>query len=71
MVATERLPSPWDDHFTVLGIPAADDGDTLSVWPTGDYRLDLTVLPGEIRRTIAIGVRTLEAPTFELLPARP
>jgi hypothetical protein len=63
VISTARLPSPWDDHFTVIGIPTGQE-DILAVWPNGHYRLDLTVMPGEIERTIAIDVRTLDEPAL-------
>lgn len=58
VVSTTRLPSPWEDHFTILGMPTGSSAEMLAVWPAGDYRLDLTVSPGDLERTIAIRVRT-------------
>jgi hypothetical protein len=57
-VMTRRLPSRWDDHFTIVGIPTAESAETLSTWPTGDYLLELVVDPGAIKRTIVVTVRT-------------
>lgn len=47
-------PSPWPNHFAVLGVP--DGRGQLVVWGPGVYRLDLTFSPGGITRLIEIGV---------------
>jgi hypothetical protein len=57
-VSTRRLPSRWDDHFTIVGIPTTGTAETLSIWPTGDYLLEVVVAPGDLERTIVIHVRT-------------
>ncbi len=42
-------PSPWPDHFPVLGIRQPRDRRRLEVWPPGRYRLDLDTDPGRAR----------------------
>jgi hypothetical protein len=73
IVSTRRLPSRWDDHFTVIGIPTTESAETLSIWPPGDYLLELVVVPGDLERTIVIRVRTaadvVDDPVVELPPA--
>jgi hypothetical protein len=49
-------PSPWPSHFTVI---AVDDGfgtTRMAFWPPGRYRLDLTIEPGHIERSIEVRV---------------
>lgn len=70
VVPTTRLPSLWDDHFTVLAIPTSSSSTTLAVWPSGDYRLDLTVSPGNIERTIVIHVGTADVAVPQRAPDR-
>ncbi len=69
-VEVRRLPSKWDDHFTVLSLPAVAGSDGLADWPAGDYRLELSVSPGDIMQTIRIVVRTDVGPETPL-PAEP
>jgi hypothetical protein len=57
-IAITRLPSEWDDHFAVLGVPVDTFSDRLTDWPPGTYRLDITVDPGRITRTIQVNVMT-------------
>jgi hypothetical protein len=66
-VATEdvpltRLPSDWDDHFAVLGIPVAPGAERLVDWPPGHYRLAITVDPGRVTRTIEVQILTTPEP---------
>lgn len=61
-VALTRLPSDWDDHFAVLGIPVELGAERLVDWPSGRYRLAITVDPGRITRTIEILVLTTPEP---------
>ena len=58
-VPITRLPSDWDDHFAVLGIPVAGRSDRLTDWPRGEYRLTITVDPGGLARTIVVRIETL------------
>lgn len=53
-----RLPSPWPDHFLVIGI---DDGrgGALTVWPAGTYALTLDIEPGGWQRSILIDIRSM------------
>lgn len=50
-----RLPSPWPDHFIVLGLNDGG-GRARPDWPPGEYALDLTIAPGDWSRTIRIDV---------------
>ena len=63
-VETEILPTPWPDHFTVIGIRGSAPDGSLRVWPDGDYRLDWRTEPGGIRQSIEIKIRSgpLESP---------
>jgi hypothetical protein len=61
-VPLTRLPSDWDDHFAVLGIPVEPGSDRLIDWPPGEYRLSITVDPGHVTRTIEISIQTAPAP---------
>lgn len=57
-VPITRLPSEWDDHFAVYGIPVVASTDRLTEWPPGTYRLEVTVDPGRVTRTIRITIMT-------------
>lgn len=59
-VAVQRLPSPWPSHFTVIAIDNGSGGPRLDFWAPGDYRLELTIDPGPIDRSIEVRV---EPPT--------
>ena len=61
-VAIKRVPSPWPSHFSVLALAAGGTDSSLAVWPAGDYRLELTASPGEIRHTLEIRILTTPAP---------
>jgi hypothetical protein len=52
-VALERLKSPWPTHFVVVAL-AGGTADLLSVWPAGQYRLDVTFGPEGVTRSIEI-----------------
>jgi hypothetical protein len=65
VVPITRLPSDWDDHFAVLGIPVAAASGQLTDWPRGDYRLTITVDPGSVTRTISIRIETVPDPAPE------
>ena len=58
-VGIEQLPSPWPDHFTVIGIRSQAIDRHLEVWPPGRYRLDWTTDPGSIGQSIEIQVLPL------------
>ena len=58
-VGIERLPSPWPDHFTVIGIRSRATDGHLEVWPPGRYRLDWTTDPGAIGQSIEIRILPL------------
>ena len=62
-VDTRLIPSPWPSHFSVVALPRGTTDTQLTVWPAGDYGLQLVVSPGDIRRTIEIRIRTLPAGT--------
>jgi hypothetical protein len=55
-IATNRLASPWPDHFVVIGIPTAPQDGRLTVWPPGTYQLDVTFDPGGVTRSIEIRI---------------
>jgi hypothetical protein len=61
-VPLTRLPSDWDDHFAVLGIPVGPASERLVDWPKGQYRLSITVDPGSVTRTIEISIMTTPEP---------
>jgi hypothetical protein len=69
-VAVEQLPSPWPTHFTVVAIDNASDSARMEFWPPGDYRLDLTIDPGPIARSIEVHVEgpAAAAPTPSVAP---
>jgi hypothetical protein len=60
-VGIEQLPSPWPDHFTVIGIRSRATDGHLEVWPTGRYRLDWMTDPGAIGQSIEIRILPLPA----------
>jgi hypothetical protein len=62
VVATRMIPSPWPDHFSVLALGSSGAETSLAVWPAGDYRLALSVSPGDVRRTLQVRIRTIPAP---------
>jgi hypothetical protein len=61
IVDTRLIPSPWPSHFSVVALPRGTTDTQLTVWPAGDYGLQLVVSPGDVRRTIEISIRTLPA----------
>jgi hypothetical protein len=60
-----RVPSPWPDHFLVIGIDDGTGRDVLRAWPPGQYELVLQIEPGDHVRTIVIDVegRPATSPT--------
>jgi hypothetical protein len=48
--------SPWPSHFTTVGFAAGQTGDAMAAWPAGHYRLDLSIEPGVVHRSIDIVV---------------
>ena len=48
--------SPWPDHFTTVGYAPTATEDAMAPWPPGRYRLELTIDPGSVRRTLEIVV---------------
>ena len=46
--------SPWPDHFTIIGYGAEDEPDAMQPWPAGTYRLELSIDPGGVARTVEI-----------------
>jgi hypothetical protein len=62
IVDTRLIPSPWPSHFSVVALRRGTTDTALTVWPAGDYRLQLVVSPGDVRRTIEISIRTIPAP---------
>lgn len=55
-VPVVHVPSPWPDHFLVIGIDDGTGRDALRAWPPGQYQLVLQIEPGDEVRTIAIDV---------------
>jgi hypothetical protein len=55
-VAIIRLPSPWPDHFLVIGLDDGTGDNARESWPPGDYSLDLGIQPGGWRRSIGVEV---------------
>jgi len=53
-IPTVQLPSPWPDHFLVLGIDDGSGTGALAAWPPGRYALSLDIEPGGYTRTIGI-----------------
>ena len=70
-VPVVRLPSPWPDHFLVLGIDDGSGTEGLPAWPAGRYALDLDIEPGGYTRTIGIivGEPVVPVPTPTTLPS--
>lgn len=56
------VPSPWPDHFLVVGM-AGDDGRAREAWPAGEYELRLDIEPGDYTRTITIDVAAMPTAT--------
>lgn len=48
--------SPWPDHFATVGYAADQSGNGMVSWPAGHYRLDLSIDPGGVHRSIDIVV---------------
>ena len=55
-VPVVHVPSPWPDHFLVIGVDDGTGRDALRAWPPGQYQLVLEIQPGDQVRTIAIDV---------------
>lgn len=55
-VSVKHLPSPWPSHFTVIAIDNGSGTTRTDFWAPGLYRLDLTIDPGPIERSIDIRV---------------
>ncbi len=51
-----QLPTPWPNHFTVVGIDGGLGPDRPIFWVPGRYRLDIGIVPGPIQRSIEIDV---------------
>jgi hypothetical protein len=49
-------PSPWPGHFMIVGLGSNDGSAGMEPWPTGRYRLDIVISPGEVERSIEIVV---------------
>lgn len=60
--------SPWPDHFTTVGYAPRATEDAMAPWPPGQYRLELTIDPGGVHRTLEIVV---EGPASETLSPSP
>lgn len=61
-------PSPWPRHFTVIGIDGGLGVKRPVFWTPGRYRLDLTIDPGAIQRSIEVRV---EGPAVDGATASP
>jgi hypothetical protein len=53
-VAIVRPPSPWPDHFTIIGIDQGNGRDARADWPPGHYRVEMRFSPGPIERSVDI-----------------
>jgi hypothetical protein len=53
--------SPWPDHFTTVGYAPDATGGAMAPWPAGHYRLDLSIDPGAVHRSIDIVVEGVPA----------
>jgi hypothetical protein len=51
--------SPWPTHFTTFGYAPKATEDSMAPWPAGHYRLELTIDPGAVSRTLDIIVEGL------------
>jgi hypothetical protein len=61
-------PTPWPDHFTIVGISGAKGSPILGPWPPGRYRLDVLIQPGAITRSIGV---VIEGAPLETAPGAP
>ncbi|HEV8696889.1 MAG TPA: hypothetical protein VGQ89_04270 [Candidatus Limnocylindrales bacterium] len=61
VVATRRVATPWPDHFSAIALAAPGEKGHLAVWLAGLYRLELSVSPGEVQRTLEIRIKTKPA----------
>lgn len=64
-VPVKRLASPWPSHFTVIAIDTGNATPRIDFWSPGDYRLELTIDPGPIVRSVEVRVEgpAVVAPT--------
>jgi hypothetical protein len=53
-VAIVRPPSPWPDHFTIIGVDQGNGRDARAEWPPGHYRVVMRFNPGPIDRSVDI-----------------
>lgn len=53
-VSMVRPPSPWPDHFTIIGVDQGNGRDARAEWPPGHYRVDMRFSPGPIQRSVDI-----------------
>jgi hypothetical protein len=53
-VAIVRPPSPWPDHFTIIGVDQGNGRDARREWPAGHYRVSMAFEPGAIERSVDI-----------------
>jgi hypothetical protein len=47
-------PSPWPDHFTIIGVDQGNGRDARAEWPPGHYRVVMRFSPGPIDRSVDI-----------------
>ena len=64
-------PSPWPDHFLIVGVAADAPQGGMQPWPPGHYRLDVTIGPAELRRSIDIYIDPAPEEVPTLAPATP
>jgi hypothetical protein len=57
--------SPWPDHFTTVGYAPDPTQDAMTPWPAGHFRLELTIDPGAVDRTLDI---VIESPAPDASP---
>jgi hypothetical protein len=72
-----ELPSPWPNHFAVIGIDGGLGANRPIFWAAGRYRLDLMIDPGSIQRSIEVRVEGpapsagTDSPAPSIASARP
>jgi hypothetical protein len=69
IVQTVLAPSPWPDHFLIIGITDDPAVGSMTPWPAGRYLLDLSIEPGGARRTVEIIVESPPVRPTEGSPA--
>lgn len=61
-------PSPWPDHFTIVGVGPDDDSYAMVPWPAGHYVLDVRIYPEVGTRSIEIFIDPVTDPVPTIAP---